>query len=76
MTVPELPLITAPHCRIRLTVPWVVGFHVRAVGTPTLKVYPSVGMLKGLALLFAEATAAMAAIARVVKKRIMTDMYI
>jgi len=35
-----------------------------------------VGMLKGLALLFAETTAAMAAIAREVKKRIMASIYI
>lgn len=38
MVVPEVPLRTAPHCRIKLTVPVVVGSHFRAVDSPVVKV--------------------------------------
>lgn len=38
MTVPVLPVSTAPHCRIKLTVPVVVGSHFRAVDSPVVKV--------------------------------------
>jgi hypothetical protein len=38
MTLPELPVVTAPHCRRRETVPLVEGVQVRVVDSPTLKV--------------------------------------
>lgn len=50
IAVPEFGVSTPPHCRRKVTVPLVVGAHVRVVGSPVLKEYPSGGMLKGLAL--------------------------
>lgn len=38
MAVPEVAVVTEPHCRRRVTVPLVVGFQVKVVGSPTLKV--------------------------------------
>lgn len=38
MAVPEVAVVTEPHCRRKVTVPLVVGFQVKVVGSPTLKV--------------------------------------
>lgn len=73
MAVPSVAVVTSPCCRRRETVPLVVGFQVRVVALPTVKVYPPEGMLKGLALLPAAATAASAETARQVKARIVTS---
>jgi hypothetical protein len=55
MTVPSARLLLAPLLRIRETVPEVVGFHCRAKGLPAVAEMPSVGILKGLAVLSARA---------------------
>jgi hypothetical protein len=70
MVVPSVAVVTEPCCRRRLTVPLVVGSQFRVVASPTVKEYPPEGILKGLAVLLAVATAARAETVRQIKERI------
>lgn len=58
MMVPEVSVVTSPCCRRSDTVPLVVGVQFRVVAWPTVKVYPPMGILNGLAVLEAAATVA------------------
>lgn len=51
--------------------PLVVGVHFRVVAWPAVKVYPPLGILKGLAVLEAATTAAKTATIRQMKARIL-----
>lgn len=66
-------VVTSPCCRRKDTVPLVVGVQCRVVGWPTVKVYPSLGTLKGLSVLEADTTAAKTAMAKLVKARILIN---
>lgn len=71
MGVPSDGVVTSPCCRSRETVPLVVGVQFRVVDWPTVKVYPPLGILKGLALLEAATTAAKTATTRQIKARML-----
>lgn len=71
MGVPSDAVVTSPCCRSRDTVPLVVGSQFRVVAWPAVKVYPPLGILKGLALLEAATTAAKTATTRQTKARIL-----